>query len=118
MSLNNQLPLNDTDFWWLRYVCGLVLPIGLAIFGVYSLISRHSYALIRTGGRALHFVPVQGEQAILMGVAYLGVALILFANCYAQYHETMAYWYQWILALGLLATLFGMGWCSWIFITG
>jgi hypothetical protein len=104
----------DSDFWWLRYFCGLALPIPLALYGVFSMITRHSYTFWRRSG----FVPVTGFQAVLVGMAYLGLALILFANCYAQYHEKMAYHYQWFLAPGAILTVVGSLWCTWIFIAG
>jgi len=115
----NQVPLGDADFWWLRYFCGLALPLVLVLWGIYSMISLHSYAIwLNAGisGRSLiGFVPVEGKQAILMGVAYLGIALALFANCYAQYHDKMGFYYQWILAPGTILAGGGICWCSWIF---
>jgi hypothetical protein len=113
---NRQLPLCDTDFWWLRYVCGIALPIGLAVLGLYSFISRHSFAPFDGVHRGIHFVSVYGRQAIAMGLAYLGLALILFGNCYAQYHETMGFYYQRITAPGALMFVVGMVWCVWIYI--
>jgi len=114
VSSNGMLPLNDTDFWWLRYVLGVAVPIPIALFGIYSVLLRHSYVYWRNQG----FVPVEGKQAILAGVAYLGIALMLFANCYLQYHEKMAYRYHWFLGLGAIMTAVGAVWCSWIFIAG
>jgi hypothetical protein len=118
---NSQLPIGDTDFLWLRYFCGLVLPLALLVGSIYSIIFRHSYSVwfnigISSGHRGVWFVPVQGKQAVLMGMAYLGVAGMLFANCYAQYHDKMAYHYQWILAAGALFAGVGFFWCSWIFL--
>ena len=111
----------DTNFWWVRYFCGLMLPLITIVYSIYSLIFRHSYSIwfnigISSGSRGIWFVPVRGEQAVLMGVAYLGVAFMLFANCYAQYHEKMGYYYQWILAPGALMAGVGFFWCSWIFL--
>jgi hypothetical protein len=115
---NNQVPLGDTDFWWLRYFCGLALPVVLAIYGDYSILSLHSYAVWINAGISgkplIALIPVEGKQAILMGVAYLGIALALFANCYAQYHEKMGFYYQWILAPGVIVAGVGLFWCSWI----
>jgi|GEM_PF-3558912 len=113
---NSQLPLNDTDFWWLRYFLGIAVPIGLFIWGLYSLVTMHSYTVWWLGRGRLNFVPVGGQQAVLMGIAYLGVAVALFAKCYAQYHERMGYFYQWILAPGMLLAGGGVVWCSWIFL--
>jgi hypothetical protein len=113
----SQLPLNDTDFWYLRYGLGIVLPLVIAAYGIYSLVSGHSFTIWGlTGRRSLHLIPVQGEQAYLMGMTYLGIALMLFASCYAQYHEKMGFYYQWILAPGALAAGLGEAWCSWIFV--
>jgi hypothetical protein len=109
------LPLNDTDFWWLRYGLGVAVPAALAAWGVYSIVTLHSYAIARMG-RGIQFIPVKGEQAALMGVAYLGMALIFFANCYAQYHEKMGFYYQWLLVPGWLLTAGGIVWCSWLFL--
>jgi hypothetical protein len=113
------MPLTNTDtnFWWLRYFCGLALPLVLIIWGIYSMISLHSYAIWALRGY-LRFVPVEGEQAVLMGVAYLGMALMLFANCYAQYHEKMGFYYQWLLAPGAILAGGGIMWCAWIFLVG
>ena len=112
---NSLLPMSDTDFWWLRYFMGIAVPIALSVYGIYSILTRHSYAV--WGWRShVQFVPVEGEQAVLMGAAYLGIALALFANCYAQYHEKMGYYYQWLLAAGMLAAGVSVCWCSWIFL--
>jgi hypothetical protein len=111
---NRMLPLNDTDFWWLRYGLGIALPIPVALFGIYSMISQHSYVYWRGSG----FVPVHGTQAVVMGAVYLGIAIMFFANCYLQYNEKWAYSYQWPLGLGALMTAVGTIWCSWIFIAG
>jgi hypothetical protein len=109
---------NDADFWWLRYFCGLVLPLGLAVLGAYSLIFLHSYAPFDGHHRDFHFVSVYGRQALAMGVAYLGLSLTLFGNCYAQYHARMVYIYQWIAGPGALMLIVGISWCSWIYIAG
>ncbi len=113
---NRQLPLSDTDFWWLRYGLGIMLPIALAAWSLYSLVSGHSYAIWsdRHHFLFLYFMPVTGEQAVIMGLAYLGMAVMLFANCYAQYHEKMGYYYQWIMAPGALLAGGGIIWCSLI----
>ena len=89
-------------------------------WGIYSIITLHSYAISGTGFRYRwpHLVPVEGKQAVLMGGAYTGFALVLFANCYAQYHEKMGYYYQWLLASGALLAAGGIVWCSWIFLFG
>jgi hypothetical protein len=110
-------PIADADFWWVRYAGGLVAPLLLALWGGYSVLSQHSYAIWALRAR-IRFVPVTGEQAVLMGVAYLGVGIALFANCYAQYHQKMAYYYQWILAPGALMAGGGILWCSSIFLFG
>ncbi|HEV3271849.1 MAG TPA: hypothetical protein VGZ93_06685 [Candidatus Methylacidiphilales bacterium] len=114
---NRQLPLNDTDFWWLRYVLGIAVPVVLTMWGIYSIVTRHSYAIWALR-YSLRFVPVEGKQAILMGVAYLGIAIILFANCYAQYHDKMGFYYQWILAPGVIMAGGGIFWCGSIFLFG
>jgi hypothetical protein len=108
------LPLNDTDFWWLRYGLGIALPVLIGIFGLDSIVTQHSYVLWRRGG----IVPIHGLQAVVMGVAYLGIALMLFANCYLQYHEKGAWYYEWPLGVGALMTAVGAIWCMWIFIAG
>lgn len=112
---NSLLPLNDTDYWCLRYVMGITLPMIFIADGLYSVLTRHSYT-VWSLARHLRVVPVQGEQAVLMGVAYLGVAIALFANCYMQYHEKMGFYSLWILALGALLAGGGELWCSWIFL--
>ena len=109
---NRLLPLNDTDFWWLRYVLGIAVPIGLWAWGLYSIVTQNSYIYWRRVG----FVPVHGEQAILIGVASIGVALAFFAYCYAQYHEKMGFYYQWLFVPGALLAIGGYWWCNWIFI--
>ncbi len=114
---NRLLPLCDTDYWWLRYVLGIAVPIVLVSCSVYSLATMHSYAIWALRYTLFRFVPVEGEQAILMGIAYLGMAMMLFANCYAQYHEKMGYFYQWIFVPGILLAGGGILWCSWIFLS-
>ena len=103
----------DADFWWLRYGAGIALPALLAIAGLYSVITRHSYA-VWAQRFSVKLVPVTGEQAILWGIAYLGVALALLSNCYLQYDEKMAYYYQWPLGLGALLASGGILWYAWI----
>jgi hypothetical protein len=112
------LTRTDADFWWLRYFCGLALPVGFMALGIYSLISLHSYSPFDARHRGIYFVSVYGRQAVAMGVAYLGLAVTLFGNCYAQYHDTMAYYYQWIAAPGALMFILGIAWCCWIQLTG
>jgi hypothetical protein len=109
---NRMLPLSETDFWWLRYGLGIAVPLPFIGCGIYSIVTQHSYTYLRNVG----FVPVEGKQAILMGIACIGIALSLFANCYAQYHEKMAYYYQWILGPGAILAGGGFLWCSWIFL--
>jgi hypothetical protein len=103
----------DNDFWWLRYFGGIAVPIFLLIVGLSSIIFQHSYAIWGQRG-LLHFVPVEGRQAIIMGAVYLGAALMLFAQCHLQYHEKMAYYYQWPLAVGALVAGGGIIWYTWI----
>jgi hypothetical protein len=117
---NRLLPLDDPGYWWLRYVLGIAAPIALLGLGLYSIMARHSYAITATRHRRviIWFVPVQGEQAILMGVAYIGIAVVLFAYCYAQYHEKLGFYYEWILAPGGILACGGILWCSWISLVG
>jgi hypothetical protein len=103
----------DADFWWLRYFCGIALPAFFGIAGACSLIFRHSYA-VWAPRYSIKFVPVEGEQAILWGIAYLGVALALFANFYMQYHDKMGFYYEWPLALGMIAAGGGIMWYVWL----
>jgi hypothetical protein len=106
----------DTDFWWLRYFCGIALPLFFSIAGTFSIVSRHSYA-VWAPSRSLRLVPVDGEAAVLWGIAYVGVALALFANCYMQYHDKMGFYYEWPLALGVLAAGGGIMWYVWLALT-
>ena len=112
---NSLLPMNNTDFWWIRYGLGILAPLVLAAIGLLSLYTRHSDA-IWSQGRRITLVPVSGEQAILMGFAYIGMALMLFGNYFAQYHERMAYFYEWFTAVGAILAGGGIVWCSWIFL--
>jgi hypothetical protein len=89
---------------------------GLFVCGVCSLIAGRSYAVGPGFARHITIVPVQGEQAYLMGMAFLGLPLMLFAQCYAQYEEKWAYRYEWLLAPGAVAAGVGVFWCSWIFL--
>jgi len=113
---NSLLPLRDTEFWWLRYGLGIIAPLALAAGSLCSLFSGHSYAIWSDRHRGIYLVPVGGEQAVLMGASYLGFAIILFANCFAQYHDKMGFYYQWILAPGALLAGGGAIWCSLIFL--
>ena len=108
----------DTDFWWLRYFCGLALSLAVAILAGYSLISLHSYAPFDGRHRGIHFVSVEGTLAQAMGIMYLGIALMLFGSCYAQYQEKMAYYYQWIVLPGALMMISGIIWFFWIHLAG
>ncbi len=109
---NSLLPMSDTDFWWLRYGLGIGASVPFALFGAYSVITRHSYVY----QRGIGFVTVHDTQAVIIGVAYLGIALMFFANCYLQYHPKAGFYYQWPLGLGAILTIIGVGWCSWIFL--
>ena len=114
---NSQLPVSGPDFWWLRYGLGVAVPIALAIWGAYSIATLHSYAIwCDRYVRGLDFVKVNGEQAVLMGIAYWGVALAFFASCYAQYHYKMGFYYQWLVAPGVILAIGGVLWCSLIFL--
>ncbi len=73
---NRMLPLNDTDFRWLRYGLGIVLPLALTAGGIYSILTLHAYAI--SGYRGMRLIPVEGRQAIFMGVAYIGIAVMFF----------------------------------------
>ena len=113
----SQLPLNDTDFWWVRYVLGIALPIGLLAYGIHSLISGHSFAValaVRGGYNHQMFIPVLGNEARCMGAGYLGMALALFGQCFAQYQETLGNFYEWIVAAGLVVAAIGVMSCSWL----
>ena len=110
-------PAYDLSFWWLRHGLGIATPIALVRGGIYSLLSLHSYAIwCDRYVRGLYFVKVDGEQAVLMGVAYLGMALTFFASCYAQYHSKMGFYYQWLVAPGIILAIGGVLWCSFIFL--
>jgi hypothetical protein len=112
------LPQSDTDFWWMRYGLGVIAPLVSTAWGLCSIVTQHSYVLLRRGPSVLAFMPVHGLQAILVGIAFLGLALALFSNFYGQYHEKMAYYYQWPMACGLVLMIGGSLWSSWIFIAG
>jgi hypothetical protein len=102
----------DADFWWLRYFGGIVLPACLSLGGIVSIILQRSYAVWAVRF-SLKFVPVTGEQAVLWGIAFLGVALALFANCYMQYHDKMGFHYEWPLAAGIIAAAGAIIWYGW-----
>jgi|SRR5580658_7170963 hypothetical protein len=111
----DKVPIYDLSFWWLRHGLGITLPLAFVLGGICSILTRHSYTIW-----AMRFhvtlVAVEGEQAILMGVAYLGIALMLFAHCYAQYDEKMGFYSDRLLAAGALLAGGGILWCSWIFL--
>lgn len=117
MSRDSILPPHPTDFWIKRWLFGIALPGALVCYGVYSLITEHSYAIARAFNR-IEFVEVSGFQATLMGIAYIGAALALFSYCYAPYSERFCGVSDYGLAAGLLGTMIGVGWCSWIFLAG
>ena len=110
--------LSETNFRLMRYGLGLAVPIGFSGYGIYSLVTQHSYAIWAMRGYGIRLVPVFSEQAMLMGAAYFGLALVLFGNCYAQYHEKMGYYYQWIVGPAALLAGGGVLWSSWIFLLG
>jgi hypothetical protein len=116
--MSSQLPLNDTDFWWLRYVCGIALPIIFAAFGIYSLLTQHSLAPFDGMHRGFNFVIVHGRLALASGLTYLGLGIVLFGNCFAQYHDKMGFYYERFVGPGALMLIIGVGWCSWIYLAG
>ncbi|HUB67028.1 MAG TPA: hypothetical protein VL981_06040 [Candidatus Methylacidiphilales bacterium] len=116
----NKVPIYELSFWWSRYLGGIAVPAVFALGGICSILTRHSYVLVsRFPAFATQWMPVwmpvEGEQAILAGVAYLGFALMFFAQCHAQYHEKMVFYSDRLLALGALLAGGGYLWCLWIF---
>ena len=107
---NHKVPIYDLSFWWLRYSLGIAVPLALLAWGMYSIVTLHSYFISRYRP---FLVPLEGEQAVLIGVAYIGIALMLFANYYVQYHKTMGFYYQWLLTPGALLTIGGILGCCW-----
>jgi hypothetical protein len=109
--LKNKVPLYDLSFWWLQRGLGILLPSALTVAGIYSIVTHHAYFISRNQP---YYVPLRGEQAVLIGVAYIGIAVMLFANCYAPYHQKMGFYDQWLLALGAVLAGGGILWCCWI----
>ena len=105
----DQIPIGEADFWWMRHGLGIALPAALILWGLYSIISQQSYMI---SIRPIALIPVQGEQAVLMGIASLGGALACFFSCYGQYHEKMGWYYQWPATVGMLIMASGILWCG------
>jgi hypothetical protein len=117
MGRDSILPPHATDFWIKRWFFGVILPTLFLIFGMYSILTEHSYAMGRTY-RRLSLVEVTGFQAILMGVAFLGGALALFSYCYVTDSERFSSISKYGVAGGLFCAAVGVCWCSWIFLAG
>lgn len=103
--------------WWGRLIFGIVLPPILVLYAIASFILKSAIAVgVLKGGR--HFVPVEGFQAQLMAIGYLGIAVSLFAYGYARLDVRMSGWYEYPLATGLIVALVGLGWGNLLFFTG
>jgi hypothetical protein len=103
--------------WWGRLIFGIVLPPILALCAVVSFVLKSSFAVgfLR---RKICFVPVDGFQAELMAIGYLGLALSLFAYGYARFDARLSAWHEYLLAIGLIIALIGLGWGNLMFYTG
>jgi hypothetical protein len=112
------LPSHPTDFWIKRWFFGVGISCMLNVIGVASLVFQHSYAIGSAGRSHSTLVEVFGFQAILMGVAYLGLGLSLFSYAFAPYSDRLSAFSEYGIAVGLPIAAVGMMWCSWIFLTG
>jgi len=103
--------------WWGRLIFGIVLPPILVLCSLISFALKSSFAIgyLR---RKIGFVPVDGFQAELMALGYLGMALSLFAYEYARFDARLSAWHEYLLAIGLIITLVGLGWANLMFYTG
>jgi hypothetical protein len=115
------LPEHPTDFWIRRWFFGVGVSFSLIICGVSSLILQHSYAIGKIGrwgyGKWV-VVEVYGFQAVLMGLAYLGLGVALFSYAYAPYSEKFAAMENYGMAGGLFVATIGVCGCTWIFLAG
>lgn len=76
MSLSPILPEHPADFWTKKWLLGVVLPVPVWLYGSYSILTRHSYAMEMRN----HWVPVVGWQAVFAGIFLVGLGLVLFSN--------------------------------------
>lgn len=110
------LPPDPVEFWLKRWLGGVVLPVGLVLYGSFSIATRHSYAIFFGVYGRFHFIEVSGLQADLMGIAFISVSLALFAYCYAPYSEVFSRLSTVGLIVGLLGFATCVTWCSWLFL--
>ena len=110
-------PPSPTEFWITRWFFGIACSLSFLAYGLYSILSRNSYAVGLARFYGIVFVEVSGLQAALMGMAYIGIALALFSKCYAPYSKRLSGYDEYGGAFGLLVAIIGIGWCSWIFLT-
>ena len=112
------LPPNPVDFWLKRWFGGVMCPALLAGYGVYALVTNHSYAIgFWRYGTRLHFAEVTGFKATLMAIAFMGFALSLFSYCYAPYSKLYKF-SEYGEVTGLVIAVVGVAWCSWLLLIG
>ena len=114
MSPTSILPEQSAVFWTKKWLLGLVLPVPLWLYGSYSIVTRHSYAMETRN----HLVPVEGWQAVFSGVFLLGLGLVLFCNYFAPYSKYFSPLSYGGTCLGLAATGVGITVAEWSFIFG
>lgn len=114
MSPSPILPEHSADFWTKKWLLGVVLPVPMWLYGSYSILTRHSYAMEMRN----HWVPVVGWQAVFAGIFLVGLGLVLFSNCYAPYSRWFSRWSDWGTCVGLVATVVGITVAEWSFLFG
>ena len=116
MNPESILPQHSSDFWIKRWILGLALSSGTAVWGLVSIVQRHSYALAG-GNRQIEFIEVSGFEAIVTGIGYLGLALALFSYAYAPYSKRFSHFSEYGFVIGLLVALVGIGFCAGAMLT-
>jgi hypothetical protein len=104
-----------SNAWWSKILLGLAAPCTLLLLAAYCLATGTAYSVgfLRYGRVVI--LPVHGLQAFLMIGSYAALAASAFAYGYCRHHNVMALYYEWLLAVGLIAAAVCLIWCSILF---
>lgn len=104
-----------SNAWWGRIIFGILAPIASVIACVWALTSDKAFLISAQRGR-YQFIEVHGRQATLMAVAYLGAGVSSFAYNYARTHARLGFYYEMILAVGVMATMVCLVWACFLLV--
>ena len=112
MNKTGIIPDHPTDSWIKKWFLGLVIAIPSFIYGSYCIVTQHSYAVQSRG----HTVPIDGFQAVFMGLFYIGLGLFLFSNYFAVSSSSFSPFIYLGTCTGLVLVLIGITVAEWTFI--